>query len=210
MVSKTADPKRKTQCSLVVSGPVLLLIVHKTVWHLAAQSNRDWPIVLIGVLLSGHTHLHNCWPPTSVLLPSLPHFHSLPITSPLTQSCYPENLLMSDCLIAPWDRKDPLHINWGCSLWEDMRVDLEQEWELHPGTVPIHTIETESAVLLDFVCLLCSFWPMSSRFFFLCQLCWVSDGLCDVKYLCSHRGHNLPMWHKGNNEATGKRYCRQT
>jgi len=34
-----------------------------------------------------------------------------------------------------------------------------------PGAAPINAVETKSAVLLDFVCLLCSFRPMSSRIF---------------------------------------------
>ncbi len=66
---------------------------------------------------------------------------------------------------------------------------------------------TESR-LLDFVC--CVLFGSCLLVFLSCQLLWVSDRLCDVKYLCGHRGRHPPMWHKGKNEAIGKRYCRQT
>ncbi len=116
--------------------------------------------MLIGVctvLLSGLAHLHNCGTPRPVILPPLLQFHSLPITSPLTQAYYPE-YLMSDCLAALWDWEDPLYINWGCSFCEDVGVDLQQQWEQCPETVPINRVETA------WFCLLCSFWLMSSRF----------------------------------------------
>ncbi len=119
--------------------------------------------MLIGactVLLSGLAHLHNCWTPRAVGLPPLLQFYSLPITSPLTQAYYPEYLLMCVTALQPCET-EKIHCiligavvsvrtwGWICNSSENSIPGLYQL--------------TESR-LLDFVCLLCSFWLMSSRF----------------------------------------------
>lgn len=80
-----------------------------------------------------------------------------------------------------------------------------------PGAVPINTVETESAVLLDFVCLLCSFWPMSSRFFSSCisyvefRMGFVMWSICvitgDTICQCGTRGRIKPL----GSDTVGKR-----
>ncbi len=102
---------------------------------------------------------------------------------------------MSDCLAALWDWEDPLYINWGCSFCEDVGVDLQQQWEQCPDTVPINRVETA------WFCLLCSFWLMSSRFSLMpatlsfgqalwCEVCVVTG---DAIHQCGTRGRMKPL-----------------
>lgn len=87
-------------------------------------------------------------------------------------------------------------------------------WKRSENSVPGQYQLTQSrprelSCLILFVCLLCSLFCQCLLVFVLCQQCWVSDMLCDVKYLCCHRGYHPPMRDKGKNEAIGKRNCRQ-